>query len=463
VSSARRFVRPLLVVTVLVAACGLTGCTGSAGNGAVVTVLGSWTSKAEYGGFMAMVQAFEQKYDYRIHVIYTPSRDASDDLATEIKNGDYPDLAVLATPGVVQNYAEKGYLQPIDSALDLQAITRQYGPSWRQLMQATGPSGTKSYYAIIVKAQLKSLIWYDPAQLPLRYQTMLKSADLTWNQLISVSKDLEATGTSPWCVGVEDSSNSGWPGTDWIEDIVLHQSGVQVYDQWVAGTLLWTSAPITSAWQAFRQIAATPGLVHGGTPAELTTDFDTVGKSLFTSPPGCYLDHEASFITADYVSDGPGSSASGPQLKPGTDFNFIPFPSLDSADQNNLEFGADLLGMFRNTPAARAFLAYLTTPQAQEAWTSRRNGGAISVNKDVPASSYADPVSSDMAKILANASSVRFDASDSMPSTMSNAFDNAVLEYIDDPKQLGTILLGLDQVQKAAYAGHSVTTARTGP
>ena len=35
-----------------------------------------------------------------------------------------------------------------------------------------------------------------------------------------------------WCVGIESGAASGWPGTDWIEDIVLRQAGPDSYNQW---------------------------------------------------------------------------------------------------------------------------------------------------------------------------------------------------------------------------------------
>jgi alpha-glucoside transport system substrate-binding protein len=442
----------MLTVIALLAAGGLSGCTNSADHEATVTVLGSWTG-TEKDGFLAMVRGFEHQYDNRIQVNYTGTRDAPAVLANDLKNGRPPDLAVLATPGVMHQYAASGTLVPIDRALDLKTLNRQYGSSWLQLMQATGPSNSKGYYAIIVKAALKSVIWYDPDQFPPRYLSLLKSTSLTWNQLTSVTRDLAAAGSPSWCIGMADSSNSGWPGTDWIEDLVLHQSGVQVYDQWVAGTLPWTSAPIAQAWQAFGQLATTRGLVHGGTPSELATPFGSVGQSMFASPPGCYLDHEGSFITGFYAQDTLGHSNSGSHPQPGTGFSFIPFPPLTSADRNNIEVAGDLLGMFHDTPAAEKFIAYLTTPQAQEAWVSLPGSGAISANKYVLANSYPDPVSRDIAKLLTQAGNLRFDASDSMPATMESAFHNAVLEYLDNPGQLRSILRGLDQVREAAYMG----------
>ena len=129
----------------------------------------------------------------------------------------------------------------------------------------------------------------------------LTAPHLTWAQLMRLTSGMAAGGTTPWCMGLEDSSSSGWPGTDWIEDILLHRSGPQVYDQWVAGTLPWTSPLVVRAWQVFGQIANTPGQVRGGTEAELLTSYGQAGQPLFGSPPGCYLDHEASFITAFYT------------------------------------------------------------------------------------------------------------------------------------------------------------------
>jgi alpha-glucoside transport system substrate-binding protein len=455
----RVLARPAIIV--MLVAGGLAGCTQAAANEATVTVLGSWTG-AEQKGFQAMVRAFEKNNDNRIHVTYIPSRDALADLTTDIQNDDPPDLAVLPSPGVMDQYALEGKLQPINGALNLQAMKSWYSPSWLQLMRAPGPSGN-AYYAVIVKATLKSVIWYDPSQFPARYRNLLTSGNLTWNQLMSLTADLSATGATPWCVGMADSSNSGWPGTDWIEDIVLHHSlldhsGLYWYNLWVQGKLAWTSDPIKQAFETYGQLAAsaaTPRLVQGGTASELSTSYGSVGQGLFTSPPGCYLDHEGSFITGTnfYGQDGLGSANSGRPPQPGTDFDFVPFPPLTSADRNNSEVAGDLLGMFNDTPAARAFINYVTTPQAQEAWIGVHGSGAISVNEDVPPDSYPDPVSRHIAEILTQPANFVFDASDSMPATMATAFNNAMLQYLDDPGQLEAILNGLDQVRKAAYRG----------
>jgi alpha-glucoside transport system substrate-binding protein len=412
-------------------------------------VLGTWI-KDERTDFLAMVQGFENATGIQVH--YDGTRDADAVLTSELQSGNPPDLAVLATPGELSQYASNGNLVPLDQALDASPMTSEYAQGWIGLMRASGPSGKRHYYAVIIKAALKSVIWYDPKDLPPAARHVLTHG-LTWTRLARLSAGLARSGRPPWCIGLEDSSNSGWPGTDWIEDILLHQSGPLVYDRWVAGTLPWTSEPIRQAWRTFGSvIAAHRSLVNGGVEEMLLTPFGQAGQSLFTSPPECFLEHQGSFITGYYNQDKLPSLGGGGHPRPGTDFDFVPFPTIASAGQGSEEVAGDLLGMFRNTPAARELIAYLTTPNAQAAWIRRPGSGAISVNRLVPLSDYRDTVSQALAENLTQAKSVRFDASDSMPPVMETAFNHAVLAFVANPAQLDDLLRQLDQVRLAEYA-----------
>ena len=69
--------------------------------------------------------------------------------------------------------------------------------------------------------------------------------------------------------------------------------------------------------------------------------------------------------------------------------------------------------MFRDTPAARALIRYLASPEAATIWAKR--GGFSSPNKGVPASAYSDAVTRATATALAQAEIFRFDMSDLQP------------------------------------------------
>lgn len=437
----------LLLAFLLICGAGLISC-GGAGSSQSVTVLGSWTGE-ERSGFLAMIKGFEKATGIRVHYIGT--RDADAVLASELKNGDPPELAVLATPGELRQYAATGTLVSLDNVLDQARMTTDYAAGWRNLMRAPGASGHRRYYAVIVKAALKSAIWYDPKNLPPGARAELTSPNLTWSQLSGLTARLAATGTSPWCIGMEDTSSSGWPGTDWVEDIMLHQAGPHLYDRWVAGTLPWTSAPVRRAWQTFGTVIDTPGQVHGGLRSMLLTNFGLAGRPMFASPPRCFLEHQGSFITGFYAQHRLRSTAARAHPQPGTDFAFVPFPRFTPAVRGRAEVAGDLLGMFRDTPAARKLLAYLTTPAAQAAWIKRPGSSAISANRRVPLTAYRDVVARGLARDMTTAAEVRFDASDSMPRVMATAFQRAVLGYLADPGRLDVLLRQLDKVRGAVY------------
>jgi ABC-type glycerol-3-phosphate transport system substrate-binding protein len=123
----------VLFTLMLVAASALCGCT-SQPTAETVTVLGSWTGN-EQGGFLAMVRGFEQKYGIRVD--YTGTRDASAVLASDLKDGNPPDLAENLTraadvrfdasdsmPQAMENAFYSAVLEYLDSPGQLNVILR---------------------------------------------------------------------------------------------------------------------------------------------------------------------------------------------------------------------------------------------------------------------------------------------------------------------------------------------------
>jgi alpha-glucoside transport system substrate-binding protein len=176
----------------------------------------------------------------------------------------------------------------------------------------------------------------------------------------------------------------------------------------------------------------------------LLTDFGDAGRPMFTQPPGCYLEHQGSFIMGFYQKypDLPGGAP-----KAGTDFDFFPFPAGDPGTGRPWELSVDLAGMFTDTAQARRLMHFLATDEAQRIWPHIAGAGAFMVNKNIDPNGYADPVSRDIAKILRSNDPLCFGASDLMPVGMRNAYSRAVLEFLNDPGQLDSLLLKLDQIR----------------
>jgi alpha-glucoside transport system substrate-binding protein len=420
-----------LVLAVGVAACG-PGAGTSSGGGKTLHVLATWGG-TEQKAFLAMVKPWEDRTGNKI--AYEGTRDLNAVLTTRVAGGNPPDVAGLPGPGQMAQFATAGKLTALDSVVDMTAMKSQYAQSWIDLGSVNG-----KLYGIFIKASLKGLIWYDPKVVQSAGVSLSSSsAPKTWADLQAITSQLKAAGKTPWCIGLESGATSGWPGTDWIEDFVLRGAGPDVYKNWYLGKVKFSDPAIKAGWTQFGQAVAQ---AYGGKNYVLSTAFGKAGDPLFTSPPGCYLHHQASFITTFFQTDNPSA-------QPVSDFNFFGFPDINAQYSGAEEVGGDLFGLFKDSPEARDLIKYLTTPEAQQIWVSL--GGALSPNKQVPLNKYPDALSKQAGQILVGAKVTAFDASDNMPDAMNTAFLKGILDYVSNPGSLDSVLAHLDQVQTDSY------------
>jgi len=407
------------------------GCSSGGGggtddsnlNGKTVTVIGTWGGD-EQTAFLKMVEPWEKQTGAKVK--YTGTRDINTVLTTGVASGVLPDLAGLPGPGQMAEYAQAGKLLPLDDVLDIATYQSQTSSALVNLGKSDG-----KVFGVFIKAAIKGLIWYNP-----KTHDYSSSAPKTWTDLLSQGAANQGSAKALWCLGVESGAASGWPGTDWIEDLVLRTAGPDVYTQWYQGKVKWSDPAIKKAFQMYADdvVAKT----YGGTKTAVATNFGNAGDPLFASPPGCEFLHQASFITG--FSQFKSHAA-------GTDYNFFPFPDIDPKYAGAVEGAGDLFGMFHGTAAAKSLMRYLVTADAQNIWV--KIGGALSANKS--ATGYPDDVSKRSAEVLANAKSFVFDASDSMPTAMNDAFFKAMVALTNGSKSVDQVLADLDTAQKDAY------------
>jgi alpha-glucoside transport system substrate-binding protein len=420
----QRAVAPLMVVALAAAGCG----SSSSGDdtdlkGKTVNVIGTWGGD-EQAAFLKMVEPWQQQTGATVK--YTGTRDINTVLTTGVASGVLPDLAGLPGPGQMAEYASAGKLVALDDVLDMQAYQGDTAPALANLGKVEG-----KVYGVFIKAAIKGLIWYNP-----KLHDYSASPPKTWTDLLSQVNTNLGAAKSPWCLGIESGASSGWPATDWIEDLVLRTAGPDTYTKWYQGKVKWTDPAIKNAFNIYVNDVVAKS--YGGSATAVATNFGNAGDPLFANPPGCALLHQASFITG--FSQFKAHQA-------GTDYNFFPFPDIDSKYSGAVEGAGDLFGMFHDTPAAKSLMKYLVTADAQDIWV--KAGGALSANKN--AKSYPDDISKRSADILANAKSFVFDASDGMPTAMNDAFWKGMVALTNGSRSVDQVLSDLDAAQKDAY------------
>jgi alpha-glucoside transport system substrate-binding protein len=415
-----RWTLPLVVIALVMAAC---GTSSSSGDEKTVTIIGTWTD-AEQESFLAMVKPWED--DTGNTVKYQGTRSINDILAAGIPTGVLPDMAGLPGPAQMAEYAAAGALQPLDDVLDIGTYTDETSPGLVKLGKVEDKT-----YGVFIKAALKGVIFYNPT-----LHDYAGAAPTTWDELISQGEANQGDADSLWCLGIESGDASGWPATDWLENIILHQSGPDVYNDWTTGKVKWTDPAIKSAFELYMDVVDKS---YGGGTNAVATKFDLAGDPLFASPPGCEFFQQGSFMS------GLGKFK---DLTPGTDFNAFQFPSINDEFATAVEGAGDLFGMFHATDAAKSLMKYLVTADAQNVWVAR--GGALSANKN--ATDYPDDFQKNAGAAIANAEQFVFDASDQMPSAMNAAFWTHMVSLTAGQETIDEALDALQKVADDAYA-----------
>jgi alpha-glucoside transport system substrate-binding protein len=412
-----------LLVAVALTTGGATACAAVSGEDGSVTVMASWDPQQREGAaFQATLARFTRETG--IEVRYQGVRTINPILRLAELGDTLPDIAVLSSPAELARYARTGRLVPIaaDEAIQDHQLLRRH-------------EDRQHPYGVVLKTDLKSLIWYDAAA--------GAGAPPTWGGLVRRSADLRAGGrTPPWCLGMKSGAESGWPGTDWVEDILLHQSGVEAYRRWANGSLAWTSPEVRSAWEAWRQLLAAAGMTDDADVHRmLLTGWDQAGAGLSAGGPGCAMEHQGSFVRA--LRDGYATFSPFPRFEPGP-----------AAGGTGVAVSVDVAGLFSGKPAARRLLSYLASQPGQAEWTGHAGGSFFSPRTDIDRTSAyrSDAVGSRIAEQLATTAGNRcLDASDFMPQTVANAFSAGVLEFLSDPApdRLVPILRRLDAIRQA--------------
>ena len=430
-------------VALVVAACGSGSGSGSSASTSApasgssqtsgttdvkgsLAFVGIW-SGPEQKNFERVLAGFHKKYPH-VTVKYTSAGDNTPTiLSTAIAGGNPPDLAAVGQPGLVEQFAGRHVLKPIDFAKPV--IAAHYSQSWIDLGTYSG-----HLYGLVFKGANKSTIWYSTAA----FQNAGVTPPKTWKQLLAAAKTLRASGIKAYSIAGAD----GWTLTDLMENLYLRQAGPAKYDQLAKHQIKWTDPSVKTTLRTMAQVFGAVDNIYGGRAGALQTDFPTSVNRVFSLPPKAAMVMEGDFV--------PGAATT--RAKPVADYDEFAFPSV-AGSQPAVVGGGDTVVMFRNSAAARALVDYLASPAAATIWAKR--GGFSSPNRGVPASAYPDAVTRATATALARATTFRFDLSDLQPAAFGGTAGQGEWQILQDflrnPSDVGGTAAKLEAAAARAY------------
>jgi alpha-glucoside transport system substrate-binding protein len=334
------------------------------------------------------------------------------------------DIALLPQPGAVADAVDQGAVSLEDMGFDIAELESTFGEYLFTLVEVDG-----EHYGIPSNVNLKSMVWYPKDD----FDEAGYEEPETFDDLIALSEQIrDEQGVPPWCVGFESEAATGWPATDWMEDIMLRTAGTETYDQWVSHEIPFNDPAVQNAAEILGQIMFGEGFVLGGADQTPAIAFGDAPGPMFQDPPGCWLHRQATFINAFFP----------PEAEAGTDYDWFPFPPID---QEGTLFAGEFLVTFRDAPEIRDFIEKFISEEVQCAQGDDVASSRVSANVNVEPDCYANELLSEASEVLTTAleeDTGRFDASDQMPPAVgSGSFWSEMMTYMQQgPDSLTAVL-----------------------
>ncbi len=426
-----------LVVPVLAAGCGgdddggegaQQGTTAPEGGvSGSISVMGIWVGP-EQESFQAVIDAFEEQ-NPDVSVKYNPAGDELPTvLSTAVEGGNPPDIAAPAQPGLVQQLVDRDALQPIEFARD--TIEENFPES----VVEVGVFNDE-LYGLLFKTQNKSLVWYNVQA----FEDAGVEPTETWDELFESAETLKAAGIPAFSIG----GSEGWTLTDLFENIYLRTAGPEMYDQLSRHEIPWTDQSVKDALAEMARVVGDPENVAGGTEGALQSDFATSVSNVLSEDPKAAMVLELEAVPG--VVESP--------LEAGTGYDVFDFPSIGDSPPSVVGAG-NLAVMLKDSPAAQAFIEFLATSEAAEAWASRPGGGFLSPNTNLDPSVYPDELSRRIGTAVADAEVYRFDLSDVVPAefgaTEGQGLWKIFQDFVQSPDDVDGIAQQLEQAASQA-------------
>jgi ABC-type glycerol-3-phosphate transport system substrate-binding protein len=419
----------LLGIAALAASLSLTACGGDSGGGSDSKTVTIWSSidQPVQDGLLKALEAKLKANGDDITVDWQKVDNINQLIMTKIQANDTPDIAFIPQPGVVADIVSRGAAQPLDDVVDMSALQDN-------MLAGTLDAGTvdDKLYGLLVSANVKGLIFYpkkawDAAGYPTEVATI--------DDLNALTEQIKADGNTPWCMGIESDTATGWPATDWFETLIAKYNGPDVYNQWVKNEVKFDSDEVRQAADEFEKLMFTDGNVLGGRGAIASTNFGTAPTPMFDDPPGCWMYNQGSFITGFFPED----------IVADLDANVgvMGFPPATAGGDNPVIGGGDMAMLLSDNANAKTVLAALSETDIGN--DAAGSSSFISPHKDFDASLYQNELTRSYAKVASDATTFLFDGSDQMPGEVgAGTFWKDMTAWISGQEDLDTALANID-------------------
>jgi alpha-glucoside transport system substrate-binding protein len=372
---------------------GVTNTGDQSFPGATVRIMGPPTDDDT----MNVLNGFADQL--QMTIAYEGATDHVPQLGAALAEGRPPDIAVIDRPEVFSELAESGeFVQLPDQVIN--SLADYWPEDWLDLWNVDGQQ-----FGVPTQAGLRSLVWYVPST----FEAAGYDIPDTLTAFFDLIDTMSAEGRKPLCVGLGVPYAVGSPFTEWVEELVLREEGIDYYKRWISHEVPFEDAGVVNAMEQVADLWASENAYVGGDSINDTSPKDSA-RALQSGSCMMYL------YGARLVPQFPAGTEFG--TGPG-DVNVFSFPSDEGAPTIVHSVGAVA---FNDAPEVLAVMQYLGSPEYADARQIAMSGGLgsteptgfLTANQGVNRTLFTD-LENMFLDILAAASPAALNATSQMP------------------------------------------------
>jgi len=359
-----------------------------------------------------------------VDVTYEGSKEFEAQLVVRVQSGNPPDIAYFPQPGLLATVVNDTGAVVEPGPETVAVVDESFSPEWKAYGSVDG-----TFYAAPLGSNSKSFVWYSPSA----FADAGYEVPTTWEEMIALSDQIVADNpdgsVKPWCAGIGSGDATGWPATDWMEDVFLRDLGPDLYDQWITNELKFNSPEVLDVLEKVGTILKNEDYVNGGFGDVVTiasTIFQDGGLPILDG--SCFMHRQASFYQANWPE---GTTVA----EDGDVFAFY-FPANEGSAEKPVLVGSEFVAAFDDRPEVQAFQTYLASADWANNKAQVTGPGWVSANLGLDPANLVSPIDQLAAQQFQDPEAViRFDASDLMPGEVgSGSFWTQMTAWIAEDK-----------------------------
>jgi ABC-type glycerol-3-phosphate transport system substrate-binding protein len=420
--------RSSLVVAVVLAVTSTLAACGSGGGGSDDKKVSVWMSvdPLVFDGLKKQIVAEAKAEGITADVQKVDNINQL--IMTKIQANDTPDIALIPQPGVVADMVKRNAAKPLDDVVDVDALKDEMVPGTLDAGTVDG-----KLYGVLVSMNVKSLVFYPKKAFD---KAGYKAPD-SLDALTALGDQIKKDGTPPWCFAVGSDAATGWPATDWFEDLIMQQSGPDVYKDWVTNKVKFDSPEVKKAADYFEKTMFTDGNVAGGRKSIASTAFGDADNPMWDPKPGCMLLKQGNFIVSkDFL---PSDVVANVDQNIGV----FGFPPATAGGDNPTLGGGDMATLLSDSASAKKVMKILAGKDIGK--DAAPTSSYLSPHTGFDATLYPSDLTRQIADVAYKSTEFLYDGSDSMPGAVgAGTFWKDMTAWITGDEDLDTALKNID-------------------